>query len=59
MCGIHVLLIGTGIGLAALTGGDAGDGVGVAGDGVGVTTASRDIAKDILYMLNNVSIEFW
>jgi len=45
MCGIHVLLIGTGIGLAALTGGDAGDGVGVAGDGVGVITASRDLPK--------------
>jgi len=50
------LLIGTGIGLAALTGGDAGDGVGVAGDGVGVITASRDLPKDLLYMLNNFQL---
>jgi len=63
MCGIHVLLIGTGIGLAALMGGyagvgvgDAGDGVGDAGDGLGVTTASSYIAKDFLYMLNNFQL---
>ena len=46
------MLIGTGIGLAALMGGYAGDAVGDAGDGLGVTTASRDLPRELLYMLN-------
>ena len=54
MCGIQVLLIGTGIGLVVFSGGDAGDGVGVAGDGVAVAAASTDLPKDLLYMLNNL-----
>ena len=37
-------------------GGDAGDGVGVAGDGVAVAAASRDLPKDLLYMLNNLQL---
>jgi len=49
MCGIHVLLIETDIGLAVLTGGDAGDNVGVA-------AASRDLPKDLLCMLNNFQL---
>ena len=49
MCGIHVLLIETDIGLAVLTGGDAGDDVGVA-------AASRDLPKDLLYVLNNLQL---
>ena len=53
MCGIRVELIETGIGLAALTGGDGGDNAGDAGDGVGDPTSSSDIAKYLLYMLNN------
>ena len=56
MCGIHVLLIGTGIGLAALTGGDASDGVGVAGDGVAVAAASSNLPKDLLCMPNNFQL---
>jgi len=54
--GVHVLLIGEGIGLAALTGENAGDGVGVASDGVAVAAASRDLPKDLLYMLNNLQL---
>ena len=57
------MLIGTGIGLAALMGGyagdavgDAGDGVGDAGDGLGVTTASRDLPRELLYMLNSFQL---
>jgi len=56
MCGIHFLLIGTGIGLVVFPGRDAGDGVGVAGDGVAVAAASRDLPKDLLYMLNNLQL---
>jgi len=61
--GIQFLLIGKGIELVALTGedagdgvGDASDGVGVAGDGVAVAAASRDLPKDLLYMLNNLQL---
>ena len=50
------MLIGEGIGLAALTGEDAGDGVRVASDGVAVAAASRDLQKDLLYMLNNLQL---
>jgi len=57
------LLIGTGIGLAALTGGDASDGVGVASDGVGVAgdgvavaAASSNLPKDLLCMPNNFQL---
>ena len=38
----------------AHTGGDGGDSAGDAGDGVGDSTSSSDIAKDLLYMLNNL-----
>ena len=48
--------IETGIGRAALTGGDGGDSAGDAGDGVGDSTSSSDIAKDLLYMLNNLPL---
>ena len=61
--GIQFLLIGKGIELAALTGedagdgvGDASDGVGVAGDGVAVAAASSNLPKDLLYMLNNLQL---
>jgi len=36
--------------------GEGGDGAGDAGDGAGVTTTSSDIAKDLLYMLNNFQL---
>jgi len=49
MCGICLLLVETGIALAALPGGDGGD-------GAGVTAASSYIAKDFLYMLNNFQL---
>jgi hypothetical protein len=39
MCGIRVLLIQTGIGLAAFTGGDGGDSVVDVGDGIGDSTS--------------------
>jgi len=50
------LLIGKGIGLAAPTGEDAGDGVGVSGDGVAVAAASSNLPKDLLYILNNLQL---
>jgi hypothetical protein len=53
MCGIRVLLIQKGIGLAALTGGDGGDSAVDGGDGVGDSTSSSDIASGLLYMLKN------
>jgi hypothetical protein len=45
-----------GIWLAALPSGDGSDGAGYAGDGVGDPTSSSDIAKDLLYMLNNLPL---
>jgi hypothetical protein len=54
MCGIRVVLIEPGIGLAALTGGDGGDSAEDGGDGVGDRTSSNDIALNLLYMLNNL-----
>jgi hypothetical protein len=47
------LLIQTGIGLAALTGGDGGDSAVDGGDGVRDSTSSSDIASDLLYRLDN------
>jgi hypothetical protein len=42
---MYIVLIEIGILLAALPGGDGGDGAGVVGDGAGERTRSNDMAK--------------
>jgi hypothetical protein len=51
MCRIRLLLVEMGIWLGDFSGADGSDGTGDGGDGEGDRTASKDVARDVLYML--------
>jgi hypothetical protein len=53
MRGIYILLIEIRIWLPALPGGDGGDGSADVSDGAGDRSASKNMAKGVLYMLKN------
>jgi hypothetical protein len=53
MCGMWVLLIEMGMWLLVLTGGDGGDGTADGGERDGDRTTSREVARNVLYLVKN------